>query len=227
MVAFLSEMIRFVLYTTAKRGIDESHGVGHSLNALRYASYILADEISYPSISPSFPPDILIRQKPVVYAAAVLHDMCDKKYMNETDGVKAMTDFIGSADVYSAEETRAIADIVSTMSYSTVKKYGYPSLGKYQTAYHIVREADLLCAYDFDRSIIYHLSKTVLDDPAMTLTQAYANAKDLFHTRVLRHNQDGLFLSNYARRKSMELHTGALYRMRYWDNMMKTSIKLI
>jgi len=221
MVAFLSEMIRFVLYTTAKRGIDESHGVGHSLNALRYASSILADELSRPSICPAFEPSLLVRQTPVIYAAAVLHDMCDKKYMNESDGLNTMTNFIGSSALYSAEETQAVSDIVSTMSYSTVKKYGFPSLGKYQTAYHIVREADLLCAYDFDRSIIYHLSKTTSDDPTMTLPRAYANAKDLFHTRVLRHNQDGLFLSNYARRESMELHTGALYRMRYWDNMMK------
>jgi len=68
------------------------------------------------------------------------------------------------------------------MSYSKVKKQGFPSLGKYQLAYHIVREADLLTAYDFDRCMIYHMSKN-----NSNVREAYYNAEELFHNRVLRH----------------------------------------
>jgi hypothetical protein len=44
---------------------------------------------------------------------------------------------------------------ISTMSYSKVKTNGYPELGEYQLTYHIVREADLLTAYDIYKCIIY------------------------------------------------------------------------
>ena len=42
------------------------------------------------------------------------------------------------------------------MSYSKVKVHGYPELGDYQLAYHIVRESDLLTAYNIPRSIVYN-----------------------------------------------------------------------
>ena len=40
-------------------------------------------------------------------------------------------------------------------------KNGFPDMGEYQTAYNIVREADLLCAYDFDRCMIYQMYNKV------------------------------------------------------------------
>jgi len=55
----------------------------------------------------------------------------------------------------SSSDLEIIGKIIGTMSYSKVKANGYPELGEYQLAYHIVREADLLAAYDIDRCIIY------------------------------------------------------------------------
>ena len=52
-----------------------------------------------------------------------------------------------------------IGDIIGSMSYSKVKKNGFPELGDYQTEYNIVREADLLAAYDIDRAIIYRIKE--------------------------------------------------------------------
>jgi hypothetical protein len=46
--------------------------------------------------------------------------------------------------------------IISKMSYSKVKSNGFPCIGPFQTAYNIVREADLLSDYDFYRCIIYN-----------------------------------------------------------------------
>ena len=61
------------------------------------------------------------------------------------------------------------------MSYSKVKKNGFPDLGIYQNAYHVVREADLLSAYDFDRAIIYDMKAN--NKP---FDQSYDHAQKLF-----------------------------------------------
>ncbi len=206
----LSTLFNYVLLTTRKCGIDESHGLSHSMNILRYTNAIFEEELKW---SPT--PDILKSQEPVIYTSAIIHDMCDKKYRVEEDGLDEISRLLEPVVQLSTDDRNAVLDIVSTMSYSKVKMHGFPSLDQYQTAYHIVREADLLTAYDFDRSMIYHMStgNRSLDD-------AFLNAKDLFYDRVLRHNEDGLFFTRYAQRQSNVLHNRALMRMLYWKKIM-------
>ena len=204
----LSSLFHYVLLTTNKHHIDESHGLSHSMNILRYASAIWEEELKWSNNKP-----LLESQQEVIYTAAIVHDMCDKKYRVETEGLREIRDLL--TDTLTAKETDAVLDIVSTMSYSKVKACGFPSLGEYQTAYHIVREADLLTAYDFDRSMIYHMSTG-----NATVEQAYQNAKELFHQRVLMHNHDQLFFTRYAQRHSNVLHNRALRRMIYWKKLI-------
>ena len=211
-LSFLSTLFHYVLITTRKYGIDESHGLSHSMNILRYSNAIFEEELKW---SPT--PELLKSQEPIIYTAAIIHDMCDKKYRVENDGLTEIDQLLETSvsKHLSKEDRKAVLDIVSTMSYSKVKKQGFPSLAKYQTAYHIVREADLLTAYDFDRSMIYHMSTG-----NASMDQAYLNAKDLFYDRVLRHNEDGLFFTRYAQRQSNMLHNRALMRMLYWKKMI-------
>lgn len=206
--SILSTLFHYVLLTTNKHRIDESHGLSHSMNILRYANAIWEEELKW-----SRDTDPLHSQENVIYTAAIVHDMCDGKYRVESEGVREIRDLL--LDTLTPKETVAVIDIVSTMSYSKVKARGFPSLGDYQTAYHIVREADLLTAYDFDRSMIYHMSTG-----NETIDGAYQNAKDLFHKRVLMHNHDQLFLTRYAQRHSNVLHNRALRRMLYWKKMV-------
>jgi hypothetical protein len=73
---------------------------------------------------------------------------------------KRPREFIG--EKFTSDELKATTDIISTMSYSKVMKTGtpiFPQLDNYQLAYHIVRESDLLAAYDFDRCMIYQIEK--------------------------------------------------------------------
>ena len=109
-----------------------------------------------------------------------------------------------------------VKQIISTMSYSYVKKNGFPILGEYQHAYHIVREADLLSAYDFDRCMTYklHLNGGDIDD-------AFEDSLDLFNHRVLQHNRDNLFLTDYSLLKSRELHLQSLQRIQSWKQILK------
>lgn len=133
--------------------------------------------------------------------------------MNQTEGIKQINDLLQYKMNY--HDIDIIKQIISTMSYSTVKKNGYPNLGKYQMAYHIVREADLLTAYNFDRSVIYHMHKTDGD-----FLKAYENALNLFENRVLRHHKDELFITEYSKKKGLELHDKALFQIQSWKKII-------
>jgi HD superfamily phosphodiesterase len=206
-MSLLSKLVHFVLLTTKKYGIDESHGLSHSINVLHYANKIYEAEVeNYP---------ILKHQEKLIYASAVLHDMCDRKYVDETTGLKEIEDFLKAENALTPTELNMSKQIMSTMSYSKVKKYGYPIMGGYQKAYHIVREADLLSAYDFDRCMIYQMNKNGGD-----LEDAFKNANELFENRVLRHNDDELFLCDYSKKESLVLHQLSLQRINSWKNLL-------
>ena len=220
-----TKMFQFVMFTVGKYSIDESHGLSHSMNALYYAHQIYKSEIRK---EPQ-----LRDQEQLIYTAAILHDMCDKKYMEETDGVAAIEQFLGQS--LPVEEVDAAKSIVTTMSYSKVKKYGFPALGKYQHAYNVVREADLLTAYNFDRAMIYHMyshrvpaSRTIDSfepfpeqiPPTQNIYTAFENSRKLFETRVFKHVDDGLFTTEYAMAESRLLHDQAQQRIRVWRHLL-------
>lgn len=193
------------MLVSSRHKIDESHGVSHSMDVLHFTHNIFNNEImKYPELA---------EQERLIYVSAIIHDMCDKKYMNEKEGVSEIETYLG--DKLSPLEIDTTKMIVSTMSYSTVKKNGFPDLGMYMPAYHIVREADLLSAYDFDRSMIYHMHRN-----DATVEHAFVDAKELFRTRVLRHDTDGLFTTSYAKRHYPYLQSRALSRMNAWERML-------
>jgi hypothetical protein len=107
-------------------------------------------------------------------------------------------------DHVAPEKLEIIFQIITTMSYSTVKKNGFPLLNEYQLAYHIVREADLLAAYDIDRCIIYAMYKK-----EMNYSQAVNVATVLFEDRVFKHRTDKLFVTNFSKKLSIQLHKKA------------------
>ena len=204
MVSF-NDLFTFVLMISSKYNIDSSHSEKHSMDVLHFA-----DE-NYRSQLRDFP--YLEKQKNVIYSASILHDMCDKKYMKQDDGIKEIDGFLKYS--LKPEELYYTKRIIETMSYSTVKKNGYPDLGNYQMAYHVVREADLLASYDFDRSIIYHMNK------GNNITNSYYNALELFNERVFNYNTDKLLLSDYAQQKSIGLSANAIKRMLSWNRILK------
>jgi HD superfamily phosphodiesterase len=207
----LPNLIRFIQATTLKYNIDESHGISHSMDVLHYANQI------YQSLVPMH--SKLQEQETVIFTSALIHDMCDKKYIKEKEGIQQIQSFLTYK--ISKPEITAIENIITTMSYSKVKKDGYPILDDYQIAYHIVREADLLTAYDIDRSIIYHLHKS----PG-NFIDSYKNARDLFDTRVLQHHNDDLFITDYSKKKGNELHHQALEKIKSWDQIIKSYDKI-
>lgn len=187
----IDKAFKCVISLCKKYEIDDSHGLKHSMEVYHFAERIVASEL------PNNPH--LLDQETVIHVAAILHDMCDKKYMKEADGVCDIRKFM--EPIIGTEKMDVVIQIITSMSYSTVRKNGYKDLGEYQLAYHIVREADLLAAYDIDRCIIFGM---MVD--GLTYGEATVRARELFERRVMEYRNDGLFITEYSKRKSAELH---------------------
>jgi primase-polymerase (primpol)-like protein len=202
----ITPALQLVIRTCAAFSIDESHGLKHSLQVMHYAETLWNLESS--TFSSTFSSN---NMKDVVLLSACLHDMCDKKYMNEADGLEYLDREMA---LFVPPETRKpVLDIVSTLSYSKVKKRGFPSLGDYQLAYHVVREADLLAAYDVDRCIIYSL---IMEKS--TYEQAVIRCINQFEQRMLRHMEDRLFVTSSGIEMAKQLHIEAEKRIQEFRN---------
>jgi hypothetical protein len=212
-MSLLTKLFNYVLLTTKKYGIDESHGMSHSMNALHFAHNIYeAEKKNYP---------ILERHERIIYVSAIIHDMCDKKYMDEDEGVYNIGCFL--RDEIDPSEIDAVKRIVRTMSYSKVKKYGFPDLQEYQMAYHVVREADLLSAYDFDRCMLYNIHCKVYnsEDENSNMLNAFSDAHELFHKRVFKHEDDSLLITDYSKGMHNRLSMDARFRIDTWKKILQ------
>ena len=204
---FTSAILNYVFYTTKNLGIDESHGLMHSMNTLNYAEKIYQSEL------PNNPR--LIHDHKVICAASALHDMADGKYMDEKKGVLDIENYLKKETDMTCEEIDATKNIITTMSYSKVKKQGYPSLGKFQQSYHIVREADLLGAYDFNRAFIYDMAQN-----NSTASEAFENSHKLFIKRVFQYSNDNLFIHSYSKKEAYTLHAQSIKQIEVWRQIL-------
>ena len=199
----LNRGFKYVIDTSNQYNIDESHSLKHSMEVFSYAKKIYESEVKNNHFLES--------HKNIIYMAAIGHDMCDKKYMDEKEGILRYQTYL--SNVMLPHELDIMGKIISTMSYSKVKVNGYPNLGDYQLAYHIVREADLLAAYDIDRCIIYKMYHDKLD-----YKDALNDAFNLFDTRVFQMRNDKLFKTEYSMHESFRLHIKAMQNV----NNLKT-----
>ena len=202
---FLNGLFEYVTKTASKYRIDESHGLCHSMAVLHNANNIYKSEVV---LNPS-----LQKQEKIIYASAILHDMCDKKYMNEETGLSEIKSYL--INYLPSKDIETCNDIIQNMSYSTVKINGFPTLDEYQSAYHIVREADLLAAYDFDRCMIYGMMKN-----NSTLCESFNDANELFANRVFKHMDDDLLITEYSRQQHIVLSNIARLRIDSWKDIL-------
>ena len=207
MIIPYNSIFNFILLTSKKYNIDESHGLLHSMDVLNKANNI----INYESTLHNKNID-----KEVIYTTALLHDMCDKKYMDEKIGVSNVKRFLSNDLNYKKEKVDVIGDIIETMSYSKVKKNGFPDLGNYQTEYNIVREADLLAAYDIDRAIIYNMTKA-----NNNFEVSFINSKLLYYDRMAKHNKDSLFTFDYTKKEGEKLNAVCLQKIKDYNKMLQ------
>jgi hypothetical protein len=191
-------LLHYVLLTCKKYNIDESHSALHSMNVFDYAHDILESEINKNPL--------LEEHRKIIYCAAITHDMCDKKYRNETEALDELKEVFMKTGELTSTEIGVILHIISTMSYSKVIKKGYPNMEeKYMLPYHIVREADLLSAYDVNRCFIYQMTQK-----RTNYMDSIDSACELFEGRVLQYIEKDLFVTDFAKRAAAKLHTHSL-----------------
>jgi HD superfamily phosphodiesterase len=201
----VSMLFNFVRLTAKTYEIDESHGISHSMDVFLKSNEIYNHEVLK---SP-----FLLNQKRIIYTAAILHDTCDRKYMDKDEGVSRITEFL--KDKFSTRDIDIIIQIISTMSYSYVKKNGFPDLKEYQLAYHIVREADLLAAYDINRSIIYDMEVNESE-----LITSLSNSEELFKKRMFKHFDDDLFITEYSKNIAKIFELESYYKLSQWKDII-------
>ena len=194
----VNQSFECVKYMSAKWKIDESHALKHSIEVYKFASNIYDSEVKYNPY--------LKEQKHIINASAILHDMCDKKYMKEQEGIDDIREYMKG--FVTETDMEVILQIITNMSYSKVKQVGYPDLNQYMLAFHIVREADLLAAYDIDRCVIFGM---MVD--GLNYGDAVIRSVILFKNRVLNYIHDGLFVTQYSIDKSVELHMDAIQKL--------------
>ena len=185
---------KYVVQTSKYYKIDESHAVKHSMEVYGFTKKIYESEIKRNPY--------LEKQREIIYMASIGHDMCDKKYMDEKEGIMRYQEYL--SEFMSPSDLEVIGNIIGTMSYSKVKANGYPNLGEYQLAYHIVREADLLASYDIDRCIMYRMYSSNAN-----YSTALMEALNLFDYRVFQMRKDKLFVTKYSKREALKLHKKA------------------
>lgn len=201
----INAAFNYVINTSNKFGIDESHSLKHSMDVFHLANKIYDSELHAN--------DFLRNHKQIISVSAIIHDMCDKKYMNEQNAIQDMHVFM--KDYMKETEIEVVSKIISTMSYSKVKQNGFPDLKEYQLAYHIVREADLLSAYDIDRCIIYGMMKE-----KNTYDDSVTRALQLCDSRILKYRSDNLFVTDYSKIHSERLHNKCLEDIKSISNML-------
>lgn len=195
----LTTLLRFVQLSSMKYGIDESHSLGHSMDVLFHAhSNYKKEVLNNP---------ILKSQETIICSAAILHDLYDHKYpAPEILNVQTLL-----KNKMKPVDIDAVHQIIHTMSYSKIKKDGFPNLGKYQLAYHIVREADLLASFNFDRAMLYHFYHSTDD-----VIKTYENSKEFFENRVLKYEQNNLFMTDYGKAQAQILRIKSISQIQSW-----------
>lgn len=196
--SIINVAFNYVINTSQKYNIDESHSLRHSMDVFHYANNIYESEIY---INP-----FLKEQKNIIMCSAILHDMCDKKYIDEQEGISEMNIYM--RNYIPSYDLQVINKIITSMSYSTVNKNGFPDLGLHNLAYHIVREADLLAGYDVERCIIYQMMHK-----SDNYVESLKLANELFKNRILLYIDQGLFYTDYSKNIARTLHNNALLKL--------------
>ena len=180
-----NKIYEFIEKRCINLNIDESHAMKHSMDVLKYSQKILETEIKIDPKNNNL-------NKNIIYTSAMIHDMCDSKYMDEKKGINDMRNFLYTLN-YNKNDIEIILKIIGTMSYSKVKKNGFPVIENFQKEYHIVREADLLAGYDVERCIVYGMIGRNFN-----YIESVKATEELYYKRMAKQIEDNLFTTNYA-----------------------------
>ena len=182
----LSNLYAFVQQMCKEYNIDESHDVTHARDCVNFAEAIMDWNCSDEEIK-------------IIRYAAALHDCVDKKYVSPSIATQKVREFLLS-EGWDNIHIDAVINIINTMSYSYLNKQlldgrpNYPDHGKWQRAYHTVRQADLLSSYRVQRCYLYQ--KRIY--PTMSEYENWQKVSALFQVRMFKYVTNGWIHSPLA-----------------------------
>ena len=101
----LISLFQFVLAMSKKYNIDPSHSELHSMDVLHYAHENINSQIQkYPYLE---------NQTNVIYISCILHDMCDKKYLDAQEGCHKINNLLAEHNICK-NEIEAINKIINS-----------------------------------------------------------------------------------------------------------------
>lgn len=200
-------------------GIDNSHNHVHSKEVLHWATEILrrldTDE----------------RQKISnigclhIGHCALLHDLLDKKYDTELSVKDQVHLHLGQW--FPAPQAQQMINVMEGISYSKTVRTGadgnrsveFPlwvrDHPEWSQVYHVVREADLLAAYNLARMVEYRRCRF----PELSIDEIRADMRSLFDRRIRTMVDDGLFVHRPVADLAAVLNEIAVLRMEHLDQI--------
>jgi hypothetical protein len=191
----LNKVVEFIHITCILFNIDDSHGLGHAIKTLLWSLRISKDM------------KLTFHECQVIQLSCLLHDMCDKKYMDEQFGVDRIRFFLTETLQLDPGVIERVIFIITTMSYSKVIKQGYPDFKGdpgVELCYHIVRNSDLLESYDPERCIGYHVRC------GGTRKDGIIRMFEIFENRIMLLLKNGYINLEPAKEYALDLHKKAL-----------------
>ncbi len=203
----------FALDTISIYNIDASHGITHLVNTVLYVRIIL-DDFRGQQIIQNY---TKAEETELIEDAAFVHDLIDKKYMDEQIGIARLRDaFVQNG--YPAPKIEAIVSIIIAISFSTRvlrKKAGLPMIGPgpLALAIAIVIDADQLDGYDVRRCYTYQTVRFFgLASPKLKLDERLSMARNWTKTimvnRILKYKTEYMN-TEIAKKLAAPLHLRA------------------
>ncbi len=184
----MQKMINFVNHMCEIYSIDNSHGIEHSFGTMNMAGiivdhYLAIETTIIESLTQS-------RASFIIKVTAFIHDMIDDKYVKDSDMFNAnlSLDTLLTQLEFNLYEISIVHCIIDNMSYSKrqkIRKTGKDiDIGKYQLALAIIRDADLINAYNADRAWQFSVNNTPNDK------NIYKTVYELMSNRVLTYHDN-------------------------------------
>jgi hypothetical protein len=218
----MQALFAFVDTMCKRYNIDESHGLKHAKGTVVRAQMIL-----------NTLPDVTDSERRIAIYSAALHDTCDHKYTDVKEASLMIDAWLEGAVGWPFEERKALLSIITSMSYSMLKKMNpvagldprYPDHGKWSRAYHVARSADVLESYIVARCVLYNQHIY----PSWTEDQHWARAEELFKERVFQYRHERWLQIPEAVKQSIQLEEEAVRCLKErdmtWEEPLLESIQ--